>query len=362
MSFAWPEGFPRVPAGAWAERPLEELALKYDTVESHGWYDNLEPTVAQLDAFLEDGDLLVDYSGGTGILAERLLARAGGREFGILIVDSSPKFLRLALEKFRDEPRLAFRLIRYLKEERRLQRLEEVLEPALRERGADALVSTNAIHLYYDLPRTARSWARLLRPSGKLFVQSGNIRNPEMPEDEWIIDETVEAIHRAAVERVRTDPAWARYRAALDDEAYMAAHDALRRKYFLPVRPLSYYLDVLREAGLETESVRRAAIRAEVAEWYEFLSVYHEGVLGWVGGAPKLTGETPPAEAVEDRLELLRQAMDRVFGGRRAFRACWTYLTCAPRPGSSGAATGPESVADSGGATQAPTDPGGADA
>jgi hypothetical protein len=62
-------------------------------------------------AALEPGDLLVDYSSGTGILTRRLLDRIG-HEAGILNVDASPKFLRVALKTFRDDERVAFRLLR----------------------------------------------------------------------------------------------------------------------------------------------------------------------------------------------------------------------------------------------------------
>jgi hypothetical protein len=51
---------------------------------------NLEPTIAQVLATLEPGDLLTDYSSGTGILTRRLLDRIG-HEVGILNVDASRK-------------------------------------------------------------------------------------------------------------------------------------------------------------------------------------------------------------------------------------------------------------------------------
>ena len=127
VAFSWPESFRRVPDSPWVDEPLEALALNYDTVENHGWYSNLDHTVEQIGEYARRGDVLIDYSGGTGILAKRLLDRFGSKDVGIVIVDSSPKFLRLALEKFRDEPRMAFRRIRYLKDERRLEHVDEVL-------------------------------------------------------------------------------------------------------------------------------------------------------------------------------------------------------------------------------------------
>ncbi len=328
----WPDVVQRIRPAPWVDQEVEALALNYDTVENHGWYSNLDHTVERLAEYARIGDIFVDYSGGTGILAKRLLDRVGAKQIGVLIADSSPKFLRLALEKFRDEPRVAFRRIGFLKPEGRLQTLDEALEPVLVERGADAIISTNAIHLYHSLPETVAAWRRVLKPTGRLFVQSGNIRNPDMPDDEWIIDETVEVIHRAAVDLVREDPSLEHFRPALEDQAFMSAHHDLRQKYFLPVRPLDLYLDTLREAGFDVTSIHRRRIPARVDEWYEFLAVYHEGVLGWVGGAERVTGTTAGEEIVSARLELIRRAMERVFGGAFEFGASWTYVTCEPRP------------------------------
>jgi len=331
LSFEWPEGFERVLSNPWVDEPLEDLALNYDSVENHGWYSNLDYSVERIGEYVRKGDIIVDYSGGTGILAKRLLDRIGSKDVGIMIVDSSPKFLRLALEKFRDEPRMAFRRIRYLKEEKRLERVDEVLGETFVERGVDGIVSTNAIHLYFNLDETVRSWRNILRPWGRVFIQSGNIKNPDLPDDEWIIDETVEVIHQKAMEIVRRDDAFAAYRKSLDDETNLSAHDSLRQKYFLPVRPLEYYLDSLRSEGFEISSVEHRRIPARVSEWYEFLSVYHEGVLGWVGGAEKITGEAASESIIEDRLGLMRRAMDEVFNGAFEFGASWTYIACEPR-------------------------------
>ncbi len=331
MAFEWPETFARIPPDSWANQPVEELALNYDTVENHGWYSNLDYTVEEIVGFVRKGDILIDYSGGTGILAKRLLDRFGSKDVGIIIVDSSPKFLRLALEKFRDEQRMAFRHIRYFREEHRLQRLDEVLGGEMLSRRVDGIISTNAIHLYFGLSETIRNWKSVLRPWGRIFIQSGNIKNPDLPDDEWIIDETVEVIHSKAMEIVQEEDAFEQYRDGLNDADYISQHDTLRRKYFLPVKPLEHYLDSLRSEGFEITSVRHQRIPARVDEWYQFLSVYHEGVLGWVGGAEKITGATASDEAIKNRLILMRMAMDIVFVGAFEFGASWTYITCEPR-------------------------------
>src|SRR5207302_7745588 len=159
-AFGWPADFVRVPDEDWTRQPVDSFGLAYDTVENHGWYRNLDPTVTELAQRLDDGDLLVDYSGGTGILVDRLKLRVFDRQVGMLIVDSSAKFLRVALEKFHEDPRVGIRLLRYLKQEKRLQLLDEVLGPVMVGRGVDAIASTNAIHLYHDLPDTLAAWVR----------------------------------------------------------------------------------------------------------------------------------------------------------------------------------------------------------
>jgi SAM-dependent methyltransferase len=324
--FAWPAGLGRVPDEDWTRQPIDTFGLRYDTVENHGWYRNLDPTVEDLARHLDDGQILVDYSGGTGILLDRLKLRIFDRQVGLLIADSSPKFLRVALDKFGEDPRVAFRLLRWLKEAGRLEYLEEVLGPALGARGVDAIASTNAIHLYIDLPETLASWARVLRPGGRVFIQSGNIRNPHAGPREWILDETVWAIHEVAMGLVRNDPRYAAYRPLLDDEARLAAHVAYRDRVFLPVRPLDYYLGGLEGAGFRVEDVTARTIEARVEDWFQFLSAYHEAVLGWVGGSAKVDGRAAGEEAVRDRLALIRHAMDTLFGGRPAFQCCWTYI------------------------------------
>lgn len=324
--FEWPAGFTRVPDEDWTRQPVDTFGLHYDTVENHGWYKNLDPTVEDLARYLTGGQILIDYSGGTGILLDRLKLRVFDRRFGVLIADSSPKFLRVALDKFQDDERVAFRCLGWLKGQERLQRLEEVLGAELLARGVDAIASTNAIHLYSNLPGTLASWARVLRAGGRVFVQSGNIRNPDAKPAEWVLDETVWAIHEVAVGLVRNDARYAAYRPALDDEVRMQAYVAYRDRVFLPVRPLDYYLRCLTDAGFVVGEVAARGIEARVGDWFEFLSAYHEAVLGWVGGSSKVEGAAATPEAVRDRLALIRHAMETLFGGRPTFRCCWTYI------------------------------------
>ena len=324
--FAWPAGFARIPAQDWVSGPIDEMGVLYDRVETHGWYKNLDPTVDRLARELREGDLLIDYSGGTGILVDRLRLRVFDLPVGMLIVDASPKFLRVALERHHRDARVAFRLLRYLGAERRLERLEEVLDGSIRERGADAIVSTNAVHLYPDLSDTLASWKAVLRPGGKIFINSGNIRNPAAQRGEWILDETVYVVTEIAMGLVRTDTRYAGYRDALEDRERLRRHVEFRDRVFLPPRPLDFYVGEFERAGLHVEDTSAVTITADVDEWFEFLRTYHEAVLGWVGGSLRIDGRAPTEAEVADRLALIRDALGLIFGGRRTFPCCWTYI------------------------------------
>ncbi len=326
-AFQWPAGFVRIPDEEWTRAPISEAGLAYDHVDEHGWYDNLNPSVAQLAAHLQDGDILVDYSGGTGILLDRLRLRIFDRAVATIVVDASAKFLRVAHEKYQDDPRFAARLLRFIKEEKRLQSLDEVLGPELLERGVDAIAAVNAIHLYPDLDEVASAWIRALKPGGKVFINSGNLRNPSAKPGEWILDETVWVINDLAESLVRSDPEYAQYRDVLDDTDRLAAHHAHRDRVFMQPRPLAYYTDALTRNGLTVTDVSQTTIVAAVDEWFELMTAYHEAVLGWVGGTKRVEGEAPSEQAVRDRLRIMRHAIDTIFGGRDSFKACWTYIT-----------------------------------
>ncbi|MGH3797726.1 MAG: methyltransferase domain-containing protein, partial [Pseudonocardiaceae bacterium] len=247
---------------------------------------------------------------------------------GILNVDASAKFLRVALDNFEHDERVAFRLMRFLKQEKRLQSLDEVVDQSLLDRGVNVITSTNAVHLYYDLSRTLESWHRALRPGGLVLVCSGNLRNPQRLPGEWIIDETVASINEIAAEIVQNDPRYAEYRSTLEDTDRMAAYRKLREKVFVPVRPLDLYLDAFSDAGFAVQHVFDTTIQARIDEWYQLLAAYSEGVLGWIGGSAKVEGRPPTDTAEQHRLLLIRQSLQKLFPGQDSFPCSWTYITC----------------------------------
>lgn len=325
--FDWPHDFVRVPDEAWASSPLDDFGVRYHQVGAHGYYKNLDPIAAQVAVAARDGQVVVDYSGGTGLLTGRLLETVPAR-IGIVNVDPSAKFLRVAVEHYAGDERVAFRLLGFVREERRLETLDEVLGSVLADGGIDIIAAANAVHLYPDLLATMRSWHRALRPGGLVLINSGCLRNPDARPDDWVLDDTIDKLNEIVVGLVLREPAFARYRENVVDEARWSAYEAARHKVFVPVRPLQTYVDALVATGFDVVQVTDSTIFVNVDQFFDLLSIYHESVLGWVGGTHKVGGRRPTEQAVRDRLFLIRYGLDRMFPTAREFPCNWTYLTC----------------------------------
>lgn len=111
----------------------------------------------------------------------------------------------------------------------------------------------------------------------------------------------------------------------------MQKHLAFRDRVFLAPPPLSYYVSALRRVGLKVEDVDERTIEADVEECYEFLSAYHDAVLGWVGGSLKVGGAEPSEQAVADRLRLIASRSRRSSAAARRSTAAGRTSSLADR-------------------------------
>ena len=134
--------------------------------------------VEELAAYLRDGDILMDYSGGTGILLDRLRLRIFDRPVGVA---HRRRVGEVPARRAREVPRRPARGAAAAALRPRGEAPADArrgARPALLERGVDAIAAANAIHLYPDLDEVAATWVRALRPGGRVFINSGNLRNP----------------------------------------------------------------------------------------------------------------------------------------------------------------------------------------
>ena len=305
---------------------VTEFALGYDRVKNHTWYDNLNYLVDLSKEYFSDDDFIMDYSCGTGIFPERLLKSTISCP-RILMMDSSPKYLKLSYDKFGNNYKFFFRLMKYLKEENRLQTIDESMGKDYKEL-LDGIICTNAIHLYPTISDTIKSWDKLLVKGGKLLINSGNILNPSMDSESKLIDQTVNEIAKLSYRIVKETPKYSKYSDLINDVYYIKKHDSLRDKYFLPVKNIEYYTDEILKNNFKILEIKTINIDAKVDEWFEFLKVYHEGIISWVGGANKITGVEPKKDEVEDRIDIIKLALNEMFNNNNDFKACWNYIIC----------------------------------
>jgi len=305
---------------------VTEFALGYDKVKNHTWYDNLNYMVDLSKKYFNDDDFIMDYSCGTGIFPERLLKSTVSCP-RILMMDSSPKYLKLSYDKFGNNYKFFFRLMKYLKEENRLQTIDESMGEDYKEL-LNGIICTNAIHLYPTISDTIKSWNKLLVKGGKLLINSGNIYNPLMGADTKLIDQTVNEIAKLSFDIVKENSKYSKYIDLIEDFGYINKHNTLRDKYFLPIRPINFYTDELIKNRFKIVEVKTIDIGAKVDEWFDFLKVYHEGVLGWIGGVNKITGVDPKENEVEDRIDIIKLALNKMFNNKNDFKACWNYIIC----------------------------------
>jgi len=305
---------------------VTEFALGYDRVKNHTWYDNLNYLVDLSKEYFNDDDFIMDYSCGTGIFPERLLKSTVSCP-RILMMDSSPKYLKLSYDKFGNNYKFFFRLMKYLKEENRLQTIDESMGKDYKDL-LDGIICTNAIHLYPTISDTIKSWNKLLVKGGKLLINSGNIFNSSMDSESKLIDQTVNEIAKLSYKIVKETPKYSKYSDLINDIEYIKKHDSLRDKYFLPIKNIEYYTDEILKNNFKILEIKTINIDAKVDEWFEFLKVYHEGIISWIGGANKITGVDPKENEVGDRIEIIKLALNEMFNNKNDFKACWNYVIC----------------------------------
>ncbi|WP_020673080.1 class I SAM-dependent methyltransferase [Amycolatopsis nigrescens] len=324
----WPPGFPRVPGDAWTGKPVDEAALKYEAHGSNSFSRCWDPVIAQALAVMTGPTVVMDYSCGTGLLTDRLLA---GTEDSVLLlnVDVSPRYLRVILEKFEDEPRVAMRLLQRVPGTNdRFQSVDEVIGTELTDRGIDLLISTNAIHLYADLSETLETWHKVLKPGGIALVSTGDMTNPDRKAGDWRLHDAVEAVNDIASEMVRTEPLFEKYREKLESDEVMKGYAALRAHAYPEVGTVDKYLRALAGAGLKPLHYFEQLVNVYPDDLVDSLSPYHEVVLGWIGGTRKVEGASPAPGAVRDRLFLLRYCIDKLYAKRDHYQCHFSYFTC----------------------------------
>lgn len=326
----WPSASLRIPEEAWTRNPVDESALRYDKHGGNVFGSTWDPVIAQVLSVLDKDRIFLDYSCGTGQFTERILKHLEGPT-RILNVDVSPRYMRIAVDRFRHENRVALRLLNRDHETGRFQPVDNAINDLLEEPGVDILTSTNAIHLYSHLSETVGSWYRILRPGGIVAISTGDMSNPNRIGDNWSLHDTVGTVNELAQKMVHEDAAYAEYRNKIHDDATMTAYLSLRNHVYPAVKPIELYLDLLSDAGLRPIYHFERTIDVSMEDLLEALLPYHDVVLGWIGGSRKVEGHPPTDASVRDRMSLIQRCVEKIYANHDSFRCAWTYITAKRR-------------------------------
>ena len=149
-----------------------------------------------------------------------------------------------------------------------------------------------------------------------------------MGEETKLIDQTVNEISKLSFDIVRNNSKYNKYVDLISDFDYINKHNTLRDKYFLPIRPINFYTDELIKNGFKIVEVKTIDVDAKVDEWFDFLKVYHEGIIGWIGGSKKITSVEPSEDEINDSIDIIKLALTEMFNNQNDFKACWNYIIC----------------------------------
>jgi SAM-dependent methyltransferase len=311
------------------DKPTSKGATAYhDAVIHASWYDqNLNELVRIVSPKINPGDTVVDFGAGTGVSAIYLLKNIDAT-CPLWLVDNSAAWLGKAHEILAATPQVRFLLLK--KHDERYATLAETIG----SEAADCVVSANVFHLIPDLDRTFEGIASSLKKGGVFALQSGNIARTGRQPDLLMIDDTINDVHDIALDIVRKDEKYSKYRDGLDERIEL---ESRQRKFIFPQpRPVEIYVDSMERSGFACEPPVYQTVKVTYQDWFIFLRVkrLQAGIL------PEIGSKEPTPEQEHDRDELIALASVRLFEGLKArnkfadaegFSVEWVHLSASKR-------------------------------
>ena len=262
---------------------------------------------------------------------DRLKLRMFDTQAGAVIVDSSPKFLRVALEKFRDDPdgRPAAAALP-ARTRSGCSASTRCSAPQLLERGVDV---DRVDQRRPPLPRPGRHRGVVAAGAAPGRARAHQLRqHPQPARPPQRVDPRRDGVggrrprRGAGAHRSRPTPPTAP--TSTTPSGWRPTPPTATRCSSSPGRwtSTSRRFELAGPQGRvgargQHRGPRRRLVRAARARTTTPCSAG--------SAAPRRsTGRRRRRQAVADRLALIRHAMDVLFHGRPTFQACWTYITC----------------------------------
>lgn len=304
-------------------RPPSKGAKAYhDAVSNTSWHkENIQGLIKIIKNKIKANDVIVDFGAGTGSSAIYLLKYL--KNIKLMLVDNSASWLGYAHKILSRIKNVTFILL--VKKEDRYMKLDETLGKI----KADHIVSANTVHLIPDLQNTFKGIYGALKNNGTFTIQSGNIIKPTKKRGILMIDDSINAVHDIALEIIRSDTKFSKYRKNL---AKRISEQIFQRKFVFPVpRPVQHYLSMLKSAGFKNEKVTYKLIKVKFNDWLKFLRVrrLQAGILPEIGGKDATIQEERDRDIIITRaaLKLFKKLIEQnTHSNTKLFTAEWTYI------------------------------------
>ena len=305
-------------------KPASRGATAYhNAVVNTSWHkENIKELIKIIKEKIKADDIVVDFGTGTGTSAIYLL-RNLAPNFKLLLVDNSPSWLTYAYEILHKNKNVSFFLLG--KKVNRYMTLDETIG----KNCADHVVSANTVHLILNIKEAFKGIYNALKNSGTFTFQSGNIVPTSKKRGILMIDDSINNIHDIALDTIRIDSAFSKYKNGLDKRIKEQDH---QRKFVFPSpRPIEYYLEILKSVGFKNHKVTCKHIKVNYDDWLNFVRVrrLQAGILPEIGGKDASTKEE------KDRDTIITKASHEFFrklkkqnsqASARSFTAEWIYV------------------------------------
>jgi len=307
------------------DRPTSRGATSFhDAVINASWNNQcLDKLIDIAKPKIRENDIVVDFGAGTGTSSVRILEGIKTK-IKLWLVDNSPAWLGKAYEFLSSRSNVDFFVLE--KKNDTYASLSETIGKGT----VDSVISANTVHLIPNLKETFNGIAEALKPKGIFIFNSGNMTRKGRPAGALIIDSTVYRVHDMAVEIIRKNSRFSKYRPGLDERIKSQLQ---QRKFIFPYpRPMQEYLNALKHAGFKYIETYYKCFKLKYSDWLDFLKIkrLQAGIL------PEVGGKEPTPQEEEDRDTLITMAANELFkdlensnplADNKSYQGEWVYIT-----------------------------------
>jgi len=307
------------------DRPSSRGATAFhDAVINASWnHQCLDQLINITQPNVRENNVVVDFGAGTGTSSTRILEKMKTK-IRLWLVDNSPAWLGKAYESLSSRKNVDFFIL--AKKDKSYATLSETVG----KESVDHVMSANTVHLIPNLKETFKGIADALKSKGTFVFNTGNVTRKGRKDGILMLDSTVYRVHDIAIDIIRKNPQFKRYRENLDK--IIEANTPLRKFVFPDPRPIQDYLKALKESGFKYTEPIYKCFRLKYSDWINFLRIkrLQAGIL------PEVGGQDPSPEEERDRDALIIMSAKKLFkelerlnpfADDKSYLGEWTYVS-----------------------------------